>query len=182
MMIPSATEEQKRWLDDLQRVASTADNSAEMRRELALVDVRDLLGQIDVPTLVLHSRGDRNTTFAKGRFLASEIPNSRLVTLESDNHILLGDEPAWPVFVQEVETFLAPDRVQLQPQDVSHLSLREREVLALAAGGKGNENIAAELHLSVRTVERHLHNVYAKLGVNGRSARAAAVSRLLSSR
>jgi pimeloyl-ACP methyl ester carboxylesterase/DNA-binding CsgD family transcriptional regulator len=182
MTIPSATEEQMRWLDDLQRFASTAENSAGLRRELALVDVRHLLADIHVPTLVLHSRGDRNTTFAKGRFLASEIPGSRLVTLESENHIVLGDESAWQVFVHEVDAFLSADRAGLPHQPASPLSPREREVLAMAAHGKSNDAIAADLHLSVRTVERHLHNAYAKLGVAGRSARAAAVSHLLSSR
>jgi pimeloyl-ACP methyl ester carboxylesterase/DNA-binding CsgD family transcriptional regulator len=181
-MIPSATEEQMRWLDDLQRVASTAENTYRARRELVQVDVRPLLPRIDVPTLVLHSRGDRNVTFAKGRYLAAQIPDARLVALESDNHIVLSHEPAWRVFVSEVEAFLAADRGQPQQQQVDALSAREREVLSLAATGRSNDELASELHLSVRTVERHLHNAYAKLGVSGRSARAAAVSQLLTSR
>lgn len=53
---------------------------------------------------------------------------------------------------------------------------REAEVLSLVAAGRTNQQIAAELVLSVRTVERHLATVYQKLGVSGRSARAAAVS------
>ena len=58
------------------------------------------------PTLVLHSRGDQRPPFAEGRLLASLIPNSRFVALESDNHILLADEPAWQVFLTEVNAFL----------------------------------------------------------------------------
>jgi DNA-binding CsgD family transcriptional regulator len=56
------------------------------------------------------------------------------------------------------------------------LTEREAEVLSLVAAGRTNQQIAAELVLSIRTVERHLATVYQKLGVSGRSARAAAVS------
>jgi DNA-binding NarL/FixJ family response regulator len=56
------------------------------------------------------------------------------------------------------------------------LTEREAEILALVAGGRTNQQIAADLVLSIRTVERHLATVYQKLGVGGRSARAAAVS------
>lgn len=56
------------------------------------------------------------------------------------------------------------------------LSKREREVLALLSQGRSNEEIAAALVLSVRTVERHVANTYRKLGLSGRSARAAAAS------
>jgi DNA-binding CsgD family transcriptional regulator len=56
------------------------------------------------------------------------------------------------------------------------LTAREAEVLGLAADGLSNQQIADELVLSVRTVERHLATVYQKLDLHGRSARAAAVS------
>jgi DNA-binding CsgD family transcriptional regulator len=185
LMIPDATEEQMRWLDDLQRVATSAENAYAARVGRATADVRHLLADLDVPTLVLHSRGDQITAFKKGRYLAATIPRARLVTLESKNHIVLGDEVAWPVFVREVEAFLAPDRTTGSPKPTGSadlLSPREREVLALAATGLGNDEIAAALHLSVRTVERHFHNIYAKLGVSGRAARTAAVSQVLAAR
>ena len=56
------------------------------------------------------------------------------------------------------------------------LSAREREVLRLVSRGDSNEEIARELVLSVRTVERHVANLYAKIGVSGRTARAAATA------
>ena len=183
LMIPGATEEQKRWLDDLQRVATSADNAYAARLGRANADTRHLLADLDVPTLVLHGRGDQVVPFKKGRYLAASIPGARLVALESNNHIVLGDEVAWPVFVREVEAFLAPDRTAASPSGSAEgLSPREREVLTLAATGLGNDEIAAALHLSVRTVERHFHNMYAKLGVSGRAARTAAVSQLLAAR
>jgi pimeloyl-ACP methyl ester carboxylesterase/DNA-binding CsgD family transcriptional regulator len=180
MMIPDSSEEQMRWLDDLIRVACTPELAYEFRRQQALVDARPLLADIDLPTLVMHPTGEKIHTFDQGRALAAAIPGSRFVALDSRNHILLGDEPAWRVVVDEVEQFLAPDRRGPAVAGADALSSREREVLELAADGLANEEIGARLHLSVRTVERHLQNIYTKLGVSGRSARAAAVSRLLS--
>src|SRR5205085_2854432 len=65
---------------------------------------------------------------------------------------------------------------------VGELSIRERDVLALVAKGLSNDEIAARLYLSVRTVERHLSNIYAKLRVTGKAARAAAAARFSVSR
>jgi DNA-binding NarL/FixJ family response regulator len=54
------------------------------------------------------------------------------------------------------------------------LSAREVDVLRLVGQGRSNEEIASELFLSVRTVERHLSNVYSKIGAHGRAARVLA--------
>jgi len=53
------------------------------------------------------------------------------------------------------------------------LSRREREVLTLVSGGATNKEIAAGLVISLNTVERHLANIYTKLGVRGRAEAAA---------
>lgn len=53
---------------------------------------------------------------------------------------------------------------------------RELEVLRLIAGGRNNEEIADQLFLSIRTVEKHITNIYSKMGVSGKSARAYAAS------
>jgi DNA-binding NarL/FixJ family response regulator len=53
------------------------------------------------------------------------------------------------------------------------LTERELEVLRLVAAGRTNKAIAAELVLSERTVERHVSNIFAKLGVSSRSAATA---------
>ncbi len=51
-------------------------------------------------------RGDRRVPVEQGRLLAAAIPGARFVTLDSQNHILLADEPAWTRFLAEVESFL----------------------------------------------------------------------------
>lgn len=151
------------------------------RAARADADVGALLPEVTMPTLVVHARGDRMNDFADGRELAARIPNARLVTLDSDNHITLADEPAWGVFVDEVGAFLAHDRAAAPstPAALRTLTDRERDVLRMAGLGRDNAEIARELALSVRTVERHLTSIYTKLGLAGRSARAAAVARLL---
>jgi pimeloyl-ACP methyl ester carboxylesterase/DNA-binding CsgD family transcriptional regulator len=180
LMIPGATEEQMGWLDELQRRAVTADVAVSARKQRGQADVSHLLGDLDVPTLVLHSRGDRMNNFAYARYLASHIDGARLVALESDNHILLEHEPAWPQFLSELTGFLAEGETAGPGEDPRDLlSSRELEVLTLAADGLDNAEIADTLTLSVRTVERHLQNSYEKLGVHGKSARAGAVSRLI---
>jgi DNA-binding NarL/FixJ family response regulator len=45
------------------------------------------------------------------------------------------------------------------------LTPREREVLALMAEGRSNQAICAKLFLSPKTVERHVHNIFSKLGL-----------------
>jgi pimeloyl-ACP methyl ester carboxylesterase/DNA-binding CsgD family transcriptional regulator len=182
-MIPGATEEQMRWVDELQRVASSAQNASAARRERTKDDAVHLLPQLQIPTLVLHSRHDRMNNLDEGVLLASTIPGARLVVLESSNHIVLNDEAAWRVFVDEVAAFMAADRGPATSTTggaaTALLSTRELDVLRLAAQGDDNAAIAEALTLSVRTVERHLHNAYLKLGVRGKSARAAAVARLM---
>ena len=179
LMIPGATEQQMRWLDDLQRVAVSAGTAYTARQQRFAADADPLLPDLALPTLILHSVGDRMNSFEYGRHLAANIAGARLVALDSENHILLEDDQAWPLFVDQVRAFLAADGQPAPGRIEQLLSARELEVLRLAANGRDNEAIGAELHLSTRTVERHLQNVYAKLGLQGRSARVAATTRLL---
>ena len=59
------------------------------------------------------------------------------------------------------------------PKDLGQLSQRETEVLRLVATGKSNKEIADELVLSERTVERHVSNIFTKLRVGSRTAATA---------
>ena len=62
---------------------------------------------------------------------------------------------------------------RLEPPPLSH---REREVLALAADGASNQQIARRLMISLSTVKTHLSSAFAKLGVGGRSEALAALA------
>jgi pimeloyl-ACP methyl ester carboxylesterase/DNA-binding CsgD family transcriptional regulator len=173
--IPDANEQQMEWMDELQRTSTNTENAVCSRVARHQIDVSTLLPEIATPTLVLHARGDRVAP-GTGPELAAAIPDARLVMLDSRNHVLLADEPAWQVFRDEVADFVAQDR---SSPPMTALSDREREILLLAAEGLDNTEIAERLVLSVRTVERHFQNVYLKLGLSGRTARAAAVARVL---
>ena len=130
--------------------------------------------------MVLNARDDAMVPFEEGRALAAMIPGARFVPLEGRNHILLRDEPAWNAFVAEYRAFLAGVDWGTAPSGtgrLADLSPRESDVLRLVASGASNDHIAAQLFLSTRTVERHLSNVYAKLGLSGKAARAAAAAR-----
>jgi DNA-binding NarL/FixJ family response regulator len=82
-----------------------------------------------------------------------------------------------------VREFLgAADAPVAADDELSELSRRETEVLELVAAGISNEEIADRLYLSVRTVERHLTNIYAKLRLSGKAARAGAAARYSRSR
>jgi pimeloyl-ACP methyl ester carboxylesterase/DNA-binding CsgD family transcriptional regulator len=183
LMIPGATEAQMRWLDELQRMATDAETALLARSQRQLADSRHRLAELDLPILVLHSRNDQMNGFEHSRYLAAHLRGARLVALESENHIVLADEPAWPVLLRELTDFLADDRATPATAPTTDLAdvltSRELDVLALAARGLDNTEIATELVLSVRTVERHLQNAYGRLGLTGRTARTAAVARLL---
>jgi pimeloyl-ACP methyl ester carboxylesterase/DNA-binding CsgD family transcriptional regulator len=176
--IPSAGEEQKRWYDDMQQASSSGETAARLWRSRTETEISDTARRIAQPALVLHARQDRAVPYEEGRRLASLLPDARFVTLETDNHILQEGEPAWGAFLSEVRAFLGDDaRIPAVAADLFELSEREREVLELVAAGMSNEQIAVRLFLSTRTVERHLSNVYAKLRLSGKSARAAAAAR-----
>jgi DNA-binding CsgD family transcriptional regulator len=71
--------------------------------------------------------------------------------------------------LRRVESF-APSATS---SDVHGLSPRELQVLRMVAAGKSNREISSALVISEHTVARHVHNIFAKLGVSSRTAASA---------
>jgi DNA-binding NarL/FixJ family response regulator len=121
---------------------------------------------------VCHAVGDLVVPFEEGRLIATKVRDATLVALDSPNHLLMAQEPAWAAFLRELDA-IAPAAVALDYE----LSGRESEIVGLVSEGLSNDEIAARLVLSTRTVERHLSNVYVKWQLSGKAARAAAAAR-----
>ena len=178
LYMPDASEDEVTAYEHMQQVSVTADTAARIREASYHTDVTGLARDVAVPTLVLHIRDDAVAPFEEGRRLASLIRGAQFLPLEGRNHILGAHDPAWPTFLDELRRFLTTPAT---PREVAldRLTRRERRVLELVADGLDNEQIANRLVLSTRTVERHLSNIYAKLGVTGKAARVAAAARFV---
>jgi pimeloyl-ACP methyl ester carboxylesterase len=105
LFVPEGTPEQWQWFSDLARTLPM-ENALSIMETTHAIDVRPLAVTLDKPTLVLHSVGDAMIPFENGRMLATLIPRARFVPLESRNHVLLENEPAWARFLAEVRAFL----------------------------------------------------------------------------
>jgi pimeloyl-ACP methyl ester carboxylesterase len=104
--MPDAKPDELDWFDEFQRQTTSPENAVRFQQAFADIDVRDILSKVNVPTIVFHSRNDQRISLEQGRELAIGIPNARFVPLDSNNHILLGHEPAWQVVMDETQRFL----------------------------------------------------------------------------
>lgn len=166
--IPQGSHEQLDWFNELCRVTAEPDMAVRLLEARGTIDITDLVPRLRVPTLVLHARDDEVVPFREGRRLAAEIPGAEFVALESCNHILLPDEPAWPAFQRAVLEFCGLE-VEQSGAAMSSLTGRESEVLELLCKGWSNARIAASLSISEKTVRNHLSHLYRKLGVRSRT-------------
>ena len=104
---PGGTPEHSRSWCDQMRAATSAETAVRLFQIASHTDVRDAARKVKCPALIVHPERDMIVPIEEGRLLASLIPDSRFVQLDSENHMLLADEPAWPQLVAEVRRFLA---------------------------------------------------------------------------
>lgn len=165
-----------------QLVRSTLTQEMALRygNELVREDCYPLLPQIECETLVLHSERSAYASASAARATSAAIPNSRLRSFQGDlpEHI---DQVIAAIldFVAPVTSTPARWEAEVQlpqadrPAPQGILTSREVEVLLLLVQGLSNREIAKQLYLSPRTVERHLENLYRKTGTRNRAEASA---------
>jgi pimeloyl-ACP methyl ester carboxylesterase/DNA-binding CsgD family transcriptional regulator len=152
---------------------------------LGLADVRDQLESLPATTLVLHREHDI-IPLLDAQVVARRIPGATLKVLAGSDHLPWAGD--WVAVVEAVLAFIdgvmGPTSSRKRPQMKMSLTPRgrvgwtslteaERQVVALAAQGLSNAEIASDLFLSRFTVETHLKHVFTKLGVRSRAELAS---------
>ncbi len=156
------------------------------------VDVTDLVPEVTAPTLVLHRAGMTQIPVEVSRSLASDLPRGQLVLLDGAQPTLFVEDSdavaamllgffcdgIAPAARDPITRAQSPGS-ELGSQPIAAaaagqpvpggLTPRETEVLRLLAAGESNAQIGRRLGLSPHTVERHIANLYRKIGARGRA-------------
>jgi len=106
LYFPSADDELIEWHNEKFNVLGPIPSMERMIELASWTDVRGELGKVRAETLVCHGKLDGNSPIEAGRQVAQAIDGAKFVELDTANHMLLGDEEAWPVFVKEMRAFL----------------------------------------------------------------------------
>jgi pimeloyl-ACP methyl ester carboxylesterase/DNA-binding CsgD family transcriptional regulator len=174
--IPDGTPEQLAAFDEIQRKTVTAQAAADLLRTFYDIDVVAAARRVRCPTLVLHAIDDARIPFEEGRRTACTIPQAELVPLQTRNHILLEQDPAWQQFFRELDLFMerhpartAQHRKRRCDLPFANLTPAELRVLDLVASGVANREIAARLQIADKTVRNHMNHILSKLAADDRS-------------
>lgn len=150
----------------LTRDAMSQEVAIEGWRAIAAHDATPYLAGIRCPTLVMTRRDERLFTVDLARRMCEAIPRARLLVLPgSETGPYMGDSDA---VVRAAREFLEQPPAEPAPAAPMKLSPREAEVLGLLAGGRTAREIAEALSISLPTAQRHISNIYAKIGARGR--------------
>lgn len=150
------------------RECATAEHFLRCIDHFQTVDLTPQLVALTMPVLVLQPREAAFPTLEIAKRLSAAIPGARLVLLDGATLLpFLGDVEA---IAGVLDQFLADSEIKPRP---GGLTDREAEILERVAGGYSNQGIARELAISIRTVERHIGNVYLKIGAHNRAQATA---------
>jgi DNA-binding CsgD family transcriptional regulator len=156
----------------LMRDAITQEAMLRAWKQTMALDVTDEARAVRVPTLILVRRGATISGVEDARELAGLIPSARLLILDGSSHAPFLENPE--LVTAAIREFIASEPViRTTPPAAAPLTEREQQVLRLLANGRTGKEIASELVISVPTVQRHIANIYAKIGARGRVEAAA---------
>ena len=109
LIIADATREETQWLNELERRSASPETAIRLLRVIGDIDLTDLLPQLSVPVLLLHSRGDARVPFKHGIKLARLSRTRTFFLWKAENHLILSHKSAFPRFVDEMCSFLGED-------------------------------------------------------------------------
>ena len=101
------------WMRFMQMAASPGD-ATDLARMNELIDIRDVLPAIRVPTLIIHAKGDTVAPVEAGRYFAEHIPGARYLELDSADHWLYFDDA--DESLGAIEEFLTGARTVATPK------------------------------------------------------------------
>lgn len=164
---PGVGLEEHRHVREMVEESASNEMVAGLLRTMYKADVGPLLATLRLPVLVLHGRGDTFVPLELGRDVASRIAGAEFVPFDGTSAVpwAYGD-----VIVREARRFL--EATESAP-DVAGMTEREIEILRLVAQGLSNRRIAEQLMISVNTVDRHVSNIYGKIGATNRAEAAS---------
>ena len=91
--LPNGNAAQNELFNEIQRTSATPETAFEFLKSIGSVDVRDIASSVNVPTLVMHRKGDLAIPVRFGQELAAQMPNARLELLEGSNHWMAAENP-----------------------------------------------------------------------------------------
>jgi pimeloyl-ACP methyl ester carboxylesterase len=157
-----------RWAAESFRTATTASIAKAWFDAARQIDVTSEVGRVRAPTLVLHRQGEQQIPVEVFQRLAGSVPGARFLELPGSTPTLFVEDPA--ADLRLVADFVTSGRIaRARIPTAPALTPREQDVLRLLASGDSNTEIARRLGIAVHTVERHLANLYRKIGARGRT-------------
>jgi pimeloyl-ACP methyl ester carboxylesterase/drug/metabolite transporter (DMT)-like permease len=169
--IPGGTPAQHAWWNELERLTATPENAARTLEAFHEVDVTALARQLQVPTLVLHARGDARVPFDEGRHLAALIPERASCRCRATTTCCSPASPAWPGFLAELRSFLGAGS-RREPggngQRGGPDPGRARRAARCRPGPRQSRD-RAQLGKSEKTVRNQVSSIFDKLGVRTRA-------------
>jgi pimeloyl-ACP methyl ester carboxylesterase/DNA-binding CsgD family transcriptional regulator len=150
-----------------QRAASSAATARDLLALSYRLDIRGLLDDVRVPTLVVHREHDRAAPVAQAHVLADGIAGSQLVVLPGRSHLpFVGNAHE---LIRVIRQFLGLPT----PRPAADLTSRQLEVARLVSQGCSNRDLAERLGINERSAEGHVERIRLRLGFRSRAQIAA---------